>query len=91
MELDRSYTSIVKLVDGKLKKVEREGNQIFFHDGLYVPSLSRNLFSVGQLLRKYYSLHFDDGVCTVYDKKNKFIVAKVGMSQNNVFFLLACH
>ena len=96
MELDRSYTSVVKLGDEKLKKVEgkgtvavhtEEGNQKFIHDVLYVLSLSRNLLSVGQLLRKGYSLYFNDGVCIVYDKKNKLTVAKVGMSQNNVFSL----
>ena len=55
VELDRSYTSVVKLGDGKLKKVEgkgtivvhtKEGNQKFIHV-LYVPSLSQNLLSVG--------------------------------------------
>ena len=55
MELDCSYTSIVKFGDGKLKKVEgkgtiivytKEGNQKFIHL-LYVPSLSQNLLSVG--------------------------------------------
>ena len=65
---------VVTLEDGKLKKVEgkgtiivhtEEGNQKFIHDVLYVPSLSQNLLSVGQLLRKGYSLYFDDGVCTV--------------------------
>ena len=61
VELDRSYTSIIKLGDGKLKKVEgkgtiavhtKEGNPKFIHGVLYVPSLSQNLLSVGQLLRK---------------------------------------
>uniref|UniRef100_A0A2N9EI16 Integrase catalytic domain-containing protein n=1 Tax=Fagus sylvatica TaxID=28930 RepID=A0A2N9EI16_FAGSY len=94
VELDRSYSSVVKLRDGKLKKVEGKGtiavntnggNRKFIHDVLYVPSLSQNLLSVGQLLRKGYSLLFDDGECTVYDKKHKLTVAKVGMSRNNVF------
>ena len=85
---------VVTLEDGKLKKVEgkgtivvhtKEGNQKFIHDVLYVPSLSQNLLSIGQLLRKGYSLYFDDSVCTTYDKKNKLTVAKVGLSQNNVF------
>ena len=74
VELDWSYTSVVKLGDGKLKKVEgkgtiavhtKEGNQKFIHDVLYVPSLSQNLLSVGQFLRKGYSLYFDDGVYCV--------------------------
>jgi len=55
VELDCSYTSIVKLGDGKLKKVEgkgtivvhtKEGNQKLIHV-LYVTSLSQNLLSVG--------------------------------------------
>jgi hypothetical protein len=94
VELDRSYSSVVKLGDGKLKKVEGKGtiavntnggNRKFIHDVLYVPSLSQNLPSVGQLLRKGYSLLFDDGECTVYDKKHKLTMAEVGMSRNNVF------
>ena len=94
VEIDHSFTFVVKLGDGLLKKVEgkgtivvhtKEGNQKFILDVLYVPSLSQNLLSVGQLLRKCYSLHFVDGVCIVYDKKNKLTMAKVGMSQNNVF------
>ena len=61
VELDRSYTSIVKLGDGKLKKVEgkgtiaahiEEGNQKFIHDVLYVPTLSQNVLSVGLQLLK---------------------------------------
>uniref|UniRef100_A0A2N9HWE6 Uncharacterized protein n=1 Tax=Fagus sylvatica TaxID=28930 RepID=A0A2N9HWE6_FAGSY len=86
VELDRSYSSVVKLGDGKLKKVEGKGtiavntnggNRKFIHDVLYVPSLSQNLPSVGQLLRKGYSLLFDDGECTVYDKKHKLTVAEI--------------
>ena len=69
VELDWSYTSVVKLGDGKLKKVEGKGtiavHQKFIHDVLYLPSLSQNLLSVGQFLRKGYSLYFDDGVYCV--------------------------
>ena len=55
MEIDHSFTFVVKLGDGLLKKVEgkgtivvhtKEGNQKFIHV-LYVPSLSQNLLSVG--------------------------------------------
>ena len=47
MEIDHSFTFVVKLGDGKLKKVEgkgtivvhtKEGNQKFIYDVLYVPS-----------------------------------------------------
>ena len=56
MEIDHSFTFVVKLGDGLLKKVEgkgtivvhtKEGNQKFIHDVLDVPSLSQNLLSVG--------------------------------------------
>ena len=47
VEIDHSFTFVVKLGDGKLKKVEgkgtivvhtKEGNQKFIYDVLYVPS-----------------------------------------------------
>ena len=61
VELDWSYTSVVKLGDGKLKKVEQkgtivvhteEGNQKFIHDVLYVPSLSQNFLVLVNCLEK---------------------------------------
>jgi hypothetical protein len=61
VELDRSYSSVVKLGDGKLKKVEGKGtiavntnggNRKFIHDVLYVPSLSQNLLSVWSITSK---------------------------------------
>ena len=92
VEIDHSFTFVVKLGDGLLKKVEgkgtivvhtKEGNQKFILDVLYVPSLSQNLLSVGQLLRKGYSLHFVDGVCIVYDKKNKLTVGLPSIQNND--------
>ena len=37
------------------------GNSKLIHDVLYVPGLTSNLLSVGQLLQKNYSVNFDRG------------------------------
>lgn len=51
----------------------------------YVPNLSQNLLSVGQLIKRGYQLNFDNGECAIIDKKWNIIIAKVKMTQNNFF------
>lgn len=94
VKLEEQEIPPVKLGDGKFQNVEgrgvisvrtRSGKTRYISDVLYVPGLAQNLLSVGQLIRKGYSLHFEDGECTIYDKINKQLVAKVKMSGNFVF------
>jgi len=76
--LDDSFKSKVKLGDGKYVEVEGKGDitvetkggtSKLIKDVLYVPSLSQNLLSVGQLIEKGYMLTFDRDKCTIIDKK----------------------
>lgn len=67
IDLDENFNSEVKLGDGKLHRTEgkgtiavqtKGGNKKLIGDVLYVPNLTSNLLSVGQLLRKGYSVFF---------------------------------
>nr|XP_017224971.1 PREDICTED: uncharacterized protein LOC108201187 [Daucus carota subsp. sativus] len=77
-ELDESQKSEVKIGDGKTLKIEGRG-VIVFHsnegkpqkitDVYYVPELTQNLLSTGQLMKKGFSLTFDAEQCIIFDKK----------------------
>lgn len=53
----------------------------------YVPDLTYNLLSVGQLFCKKYLLIFYKDECTIKDKKKNLIMAKVKMNANNVYLI----
>ena len=40
---------------------------------LLVPKIDWNLFSISQMMKKGYSLHFEGDSCTIYDKQDRFI------------------
>ena len=88
VQLNDNVSSQVKLRDGKLQNVERKGviavytkggNKRLIFDVLYVPGLTQNLLSVGQLLQKDYALKFDNGECIIIDKKKNYS----GQSKND--------
>ena len=73
-ELDENQKSEVPFGDDKMVKVEGKGtigiktsqdNVKLLHDVQYVPNLTHNLLSVGQLMEDGYSILFDGGVCSV--------------------------
>ncbi|KAK4389380.1 Retrovirus-related Pol polyprotein from transposon TNT 1-94 [Sesamum angolense] len=77
--LDESFKTNVKLGDNHIVKVEgkgsvaintRKGTRII-NDVMYIPNLRTNLFSVGQMMEKGYTLHFGGDSCTIYDNKDK--------------------
>ncbi|CAL1393467.1 unnamed protein product [Linum trigynum] len=95
-DIDDQYCSQVKLGDGKKLKVEgkgtvvvctEEGNKTLIRDVLYVPELTLNLLSMGQLMLKNYKLLFDNGVCDIINKADNFMVVKVLMTSNRIFSL----
>ncbi|XP_073302980.1 uncharacterized protein [Primulina huaijiensis] len=97
VELDRNFSSEVKLGDDKIQKVEgkgtievhsKQGNKKHISDVLYVPNLAQNLLSVGQLIQKGYLIHFGDNACMIIDKKQNLTVAKIDMASNKVFCLI---
>ena len=94
VSLENGHISQVKLGDGKFQKIEgkgvisvktKQGNSKFIHDVYYVPGLTENLLSVGQLMENGYSLKFDDGKCIIFDKRRNQIITEVKMAQNKVF------
>uniref|UniRef100_A0A803MEP4 Uncharacterized protein n=1 Tax=Chenopodium quinoa TaxID=63459 RepID=A0A803MEP4_CHEQI len=94
IKLDMGVANQVTLGDGKKANVEGRGviavnskanNTKYIHDVLYVPNLTHNLLSVGQLVQRGYSTTFDNGECIVTDKKSGTILAKVQMADNKVF------
>jgi len=73
--LDNTYKSKVKVGNGEFLKVKGKGSVAVLTnsgiktipDVLYIPDISQNLLSVGQMLEKNYSLHFKDHKCTIVD------------------------
>ena len=74
-ELDQSYKSKVKIGNGDLVDVKGKGvvavetptDIKYISYVLFVPEISQSLLSVGQMLEKNYSLHFQKMSCTVVD------------------------
>ena len=84
VEFDDKFKSEVKLGDGKTHKISRKGvitidtkggNSKLIYDVHYVPKLTQNLLSVGQLLQRGYMVNFDNGECIIIDKKKNCIIA----------------
>ncbi|XP_074362888.1 uncharacterized protein LOC141703205 [Apium graveolens] len=83
-KLDKRYKSKVKIGDGKMLKIEGKGIITFYSkegkssnitDVHYVPVLTQNLLSIGQLMQRGFSIIFDEDHCVTFDKKKKFTVA----------------
>ncbi|KAD5960996.1 hypothetical protein E3N88_12469 [Mikania micrantha] len=92
--LNASFKISVRLGDKKNLEVEGKGTvQILMKDGTlkfledvyYAPKLEYNLLSVGQLMRKGYSLLFDDNACSIVHKETKSELMKVQLATNNMF------
>ena len=73
-------------LQSKRKQIEKKGTR-FIKDVLLVPNLKENLLSIGQMMEKGYSFHFEGDMCTIYDKKNKRQeIAKVKLENGNISF-----
>ncbi|GKV41334.1 hypothetical protein SLEP1_g48880 [Rubroshorea leprosula] len=80
----------VKLGNGSI--VQSEGKGIvavqtkkgtkYIHDVLYIPSLSQNLLSVAQMLRKGYSVSFVNNACYIHDSCGVEL-ARIKMVENS--------
>ena len=79
-DLEKTYNSTVKGGNGGYVDVKRRGTIVvktnsgikLISDVLFVPDISQNLLSVGQMLEKQYSLQFKDNQCIIfypYEKK----------------------
>lgn len=62
-----------------------QGDVKLLYDVQYVPNLSHNLLSIGQLMSSGYKILFDDDMCAVIDKKSGHSIANVHMTPNRMF------
>ncbi|KAK4388734.1 Retrovirus-related Pol polyprotein from transposon TNT 1-94 [Sesamum angolense] len=94
--LDESFKTNVKLGDNHIVKVEGKGSVAIntkkgtriINDVMYIPNLRTNLFSVGQMTEKGYTLHFGGDSCTIYDNKDKTLkIAEVRMEEHRCFLI----
>lgn len=69
---------------GKISIQLKEGVNNIISDVYYVPGLSHNLLSVGQLSEKGYDMRIFRGVFTIKDPQQR-LIAKVNMAQNRLF------
>lgn len=69
---------------GKISIQLKEGVNNIISDAYYVPGLSHNLLSVGQLSEKGYDMRIFRGVFTIKDPQQR-LIAKVNMAQNRLF------
>ncbi|KAK9100212.1 hypothetical protein Scep_023642 [Stephania cephalantha] len=82
-ELDESMLTEVKFADDRKLPVKGKGRILiqlengdhqYISDVLYVPTLTCNLLSLGQLLEKGYKVDFKDSHLTVFDSKGMKIL-----------------
>ena len=92
-DFDESKRSKVKLVDNSSLQEESTYNIVFQminggkamnKDVLYVPGMKCNLLSVGQLVKKSFSVVMKDGVLRLFDTKNN-LVLKSPLLKNRIF------
>ena len=66
--------------------VQTKRGKKFIHEVLFVPDLEQNLLSLGQLLEHDYALKFDNGECSIYDKRDgRQLVVNIHMEKNRSF------
>ncbi|CAL9237510.1 unnamed protein product [Arabidopsis halleri] len=95
-ELDESFRHSVKLGNNARMTVEGKGSIKLKVNGLiqviqdvyYVPELSNNLLSLGQLQERNLAILIQDGVCKIYHPSRGLIV-ETPMTANRMFVILA--
>lgn len=96
MELDEGFKHSVRLgnsskmvVEGKGKiRIEVKGITQVITDVYYVPQLTNNLLSIGQLQEKQLKFIFENGVCRVYHRQRGLIM-ETEMTVNRMFLVYA--
>lgn len=75
--LDEGFSSHIELGDNKRVEIKgrgdvvihsNKGNKKHIHDVFYSPSIGQNLLSVGQLMRRRYTLIFNEEQRAIYNK-----------------------
>ncbi|XP_076898677.1 uncharacterized protein LOC143552305 [Bidens hawaiensis] len=96
VSLDETFKLDVRLGDKKrlavegrgIVKIQTGGKTFKLLDHVYyAPKLEYNLLSVGQLMKKGYSIHFNKGKCVIKDGDTERELMEVAMARNNMFVL----
>jgi hypothetical protein len=68
--------------------IDTKKGKRYIHEVLLVPSINMNLLSVGQMVEKGYSLHFEGDSCMIYDKQDSSLqIVRVKMEKNRCFLI----
>ncbi|KZV44615.1 hypothetical protein F511_33023 [Dorcoceras hygrometricum] len=95
VELDTSQKGFVSFGDNTKVKIEGKGTILFeakngshkvLSDVYYVPNLTSNILSIGQLLERNYKIYLEDRTLWIRDS-NSNLIAKVSMTKNRKFLL----
>ena len=66
--------------------VDTKNGEKYITDVLLVLTINQNLLSVGQMMEKGYTLHFEGDSCTILGKQDKsLIIGKIKMRENKCF------
>lgn len=93
-DIDETHKLKVRLGDNKQIQVEEKGTievktnqeKVKYLDNVFfIPTLSHNLLSIGQLIDDRYSVIFNYSSCTIKNKKFDLIIVNVCMTQNKMF------
>ena len=94
-KLDESVKKVIKFADGRHIKSGGKGDiSIIIKDGrkatitgvLYVPSMTSNLISVGQLLAKGFNMKLENNQMKVYKNDGRLIM-KAPLTENKKFMI----
>ncbi|KAJ0532731.1 putative RNA-directed DNA polymerase [Helianthus annuus] len=92
-ELDSSITGQVRFGDGSKVQIEgkgplvfesRTGEHILIPDVYYIPALTSNILSLGQLTEEGYGVHMRGNTLKLYDEHEKLIM-KINRSVNRLY------
>lgn len=96
VKLDETYKLKVRLGDNNSIQVEGKGTVTVktlngvrkLKDVYFIPVLSQNLLSVGQLIKSGYTVVFRDNCCKIIETSTSNILVEVKMTDNKLFPLL---
>ena len=66
--------------------IDTKKSKRYINEVPLVLTIDQNLLSMGQMMEKCYSLHFEGDSCEIYDKQDKSLLfTKVKMRENPCF------
>ncbi|KAJ4820349.1 polyprotein [Rhynchospora pubera] len=92
-ELDESYKKSVRLGNNKEIQVEGIGKVAVptasgtrvLHNVYFIPQLSQNLLSIGQMMNSGYEIKFEGNTCKIEESGTKNVMAIIQKTHNNLF------